>query len=124
MAQPETYMLDRNPPESKRLASQHEFVRLFCHGHLVHPSIPLNEVQATADIGSGTCIWLQQVAESFPGEERELVGFDISSLQFPAGNSYPDGARLIVQDMTLSFPKQYHGKFDHLNVRFLAYGLK
>lgn len=124
MAQPEPYVLDRNPQESKRLNSQHEFVRLLCHGHLIHPSIPQNEVQAIADVGTGTGVWLQQVAKRFPRQKRELVGFDISSLQFPTSENHPDGVRFVVHDMTHPFPKEYHGKFDLVHVRFLSYGLR
>lgn len=105
MAQQETYVLDRNPQESKRLDSQHDFVRHLCHGHLIHPSIPQNEVQAIADVDTGTGVWLQRVSESFPGQKRELMGCNISSLQFPNSSNHPGGARFVVHDMTHPFPK-------------------
>lgn len=133
MAKSDTYMFDRGKGESRRLDFQNEFFRHLTHGSLLHPCIPLNEVSAVADVGSGTGAWIQDVALSLRGapeathqcrKKQEFVGFDISPNQFPAADTNLDGLNFVVHDITARFPKEYHGKFDVVHIRFLSYALK
>lgn len=50
----EAYMLPRNTQESQRLDAQHEYMRQMSHGHLKHPSIPVQKLHAVADVATGT----------------------------------------------------------------------
>ena len=133
MAESETYMFDRGKGESRRLDFQHGFFRHLTHGSLLHPCIPLNEVHAVADVGTGTGVWIQDLAQSLqvvPGsthqcrKKHEFVGFDISPDQFPAANTLLSGQTFVVHDITARFPEEYHGKFDVVHIRFLNYALK
>ncbi|KAL8682521.1 MAG: hypothetical protein Q9186_001468 [Xanthomendoza sp. 1 TL-2023] len=126
----ETYMLLRNNQESQRLDDQHQYMRAMCHGHLFHPSIPINQLDAVADVATGTGVWLQQLSHHFalsrPAEQKDsaLVGFDISAQQFPPAESIPPHVNLVVHDMVETFPVEYHEKFDMVNVRLVSYAIK
>ena len=129
MAQTEQYMFGRDKQESDRLRFQHDFFRKLCHEKLLHPSIPSDHVFEVADVGTGTGAWIQDTAEYLQGlpqhrdRDHEFVGFDISPAQFPADGKQ-SGIEYVVHDMTTPFPAGYHGKFDVVHVRFLAYALK
>ena len=122
-------MLNRDKDESKRLDFQHEFMRALGHGNILHPSIPRNELSAVADVGTGTGVWLNDLAQIFRegGEhkaELDFVGFDMSPEQFPSSEDRSPEVDFVVHDMTTRFPPEYHGRFDLVNLRFLVYALK
>ncbi|KAL9598534.1 MAG: hypothetical protein Q9219_004436 [cf. Caloplaca sp. 3 TL-2023] len=127
---PEPYMLPRDISESQRLDAQHDYFRQLSYGHLVHPSIPADELRTVADIATGTGIWLRQLAEESSAsslvetQRPEFVGFDISQQQFPPQGSLPARVTLVVHDMVQPFPAQYHGHFDLVNVRLVSYAVK
>lgn len=124
MASAEAYMLSRDQEESQRLNTQHQFMRQLANGKLVQPSVPLTEVRAIADVATGTGIWIQEVAHEIgtANNDMDLVGFDISSQQYPK-NGIND-VDLVVHDVTKPFPKEHHGRFDLVNVRLLSYALE
>ncbi|KAL9116783.1 MAG: hypothetical protein Q9187_006689, partial [Circinaria calcarea] len=130
MSQSEAYMLARDSKESKRLDFQHEFMRHLGHGNILHPSIPRGELRAVADLGTGTGVWINEIAETFRASTAgdtskfEFVGFDISPQQFPASPNCSPGVDFVVHDMTTRFPEKYHGVFDLVNIRFMYYSLK
>lgn len=128
-------MLRRDAEESERLDQQHAFMRELAHGHLVQPSISTENLQAIADVGTGTGIWLRQAARELNlpnvsvtngaavGDTKpEFVGFDISAQQF-SGDEIP-GVQYAVHDIVHPFPTRYHGKFGLVHVRLLSYALK
>ncbi|KAL9120743.1 MAG: hypothetical protein Q9187_002696, partial [Circinaria calcarea] len=133
--------------ETARLNSHHEFLVHLSNNHLLHPCIPLSSVHRIADIGTGTGIWLQDVAESLhhlgsfshnhhshhhprrhsrQKKKPELVGFDLSAELFP--KSEEDGPtkrmRFVVQDVTRPFGTEWRGRFDVVHVRGLQYFLR
>ena len=127
MADGEAYMLSRDHEESKRLDVQHEFIRSLGHGHLLHPSIPRKGLQAVADVGTGTGVWLRDFAASLRSsthshENATFVGFDISLQQFPPVKL--PGIDFVIHDITKPFPQKYHERFDLVHVRLLSYALK
>lgn len=129
-------MLPRDSAESFRLNSQHAFLYQLAHGQFIHSSIPRSDIHSVADVGTGTGIWLQELAssdtfkrnETFAGRQSggvEYVGFDISAAQFPSdGEGVGTGIEFVVHDAAKSFPVQYHGRFDLVNVRLLSYAIK
>ncbi|KAL8793246.1 MAG: hypothetical protein Q9195_004182 [Heterodermia aff. obscurata] len=77
--------------EDKRLNSQHEVIKHgILEGRLIHPSIAtLNSGSAIADLGCGTGVWLDDIANTFftSGQESKdspamLVGFDTNAHAF------------------------------------------
>jgi SAM-dependent methyltransferase len=88
-------------------------------GYHLNPSISkhLKDGSAVADIAAGTAIWLVEVAQKFPGVQCH--GFDISDAQFPPKDRLPSNVVLSVADAKKDFPKEFHGIFDVIQIRFL-----
>ncbi|KAF2238545.1 hypothetical protein EV356DRAFT_505849 [Viridothelium virens] len=120
------YMLPRDSTESKRLDAQHKFLRSLSKDYLVHPEIPWKNLNAVADVATGTGIWLRELASSseFRGKNTSFVGFDISPQQYPTKEELEDGVELVVHDMTRPFPLEYHEQFDLVNVRLVSWVLQ
>ena len=130
MATNEKYMFERTIQESNRLNFQHDFCRYWTYGHLLHPCIPLDEVYAVADVATGTGVWLLEVRQhlhkqgAHSRQNFRFTGFDISSLQFPADTRGLEDLEFVIHDITTRFPSEYHGKFDIVHLRYLAYALE
>ena len=123
----EAYMLQKDPKESMRLNGQHEFMRALSSNNLIHPSIPRNSLQAIADVGTGTGVWLQDTAHELltsekPSRNIEFVGFDVSPQQFPHNRN--KGMAFVTHSIIEPFPEQYREKFDLVHVRLLSYAIK
>ena len=104
---------------SHRLDEQHILTtKIF--GFLIHPNIPLISPSIKiADVGTGTGIWLLDVAKSLP-PTCQFTGFDVSSSTFPPPHSLPPNVTFKNQDMLLPFPASEIGTFDVVAVRFLS----
>ncbi|KAF4609847.1 hypothetical protein G7Y89_g15776 [Cudoniella acicularis] len=132
-AQEDIYLLSyrrNNVEEDRRLNSQHDAIKYaILNGRLIHPSIPATQItSAIADLGCGTGIWLNDIAETLfadpdtaDGSYPMLVGFDINAHAFNL--SPAPGVKLVKHDCTKPFDASYHGKFDLVNMRGLAYAL-
>ena len=91
----------------------------------MHASIPLNSVCNVADAGTGTGVWLRQVAFTFSTSKEEklkFVGFDISPQRFPT-QSLPS-TESCTHDAMKPFPSEYLGRFDLVNIRLLSYAIR
>lgn len=66
-------MLERSHIASCRLNLQH-YLWKAAIGYSVHPSIKLSSTAVVADIAAGTCMWLVDMAQSYPTVQFE--GFD------------------------------------------------
>ena len=117
---------DQQTKESDCLERQHDLLKHVFSGQLLHPSIPpLGEHFAAADVGTGTGAWLNDLARSFPrpaASRVRLVGFDISSSNYPSVNE--EKVDLVVHDFTRRFPAEYHGVFDVVHLRLLVYAIR
>ncbi|KAJ5773340.1 Major facilitator superfamily domain general substrate transporter [Penicillium paradoxum] len=119
------YLLGRDEAETTRLNNQHRF--LVELSSLIHPSIT-KDLTAVADLGTGTGVWLEDVAELLPNKSAYLHGFDISSDQYPPGHEIPrlgqKPIQLSVHNALHSFPPEHHGRYDLVHIRLLTAGLK
>ncbi|KAL6414065.1 uncharacterized protein AUP68_00579 [Ilyonectria robusta] len=103
----------------ERLDEQHLFTTKIL-GFLIHPNIPITSpTLKVADIGTGTGIWLLDVAKSLPST-CQLTGFDMSSSAFPPPQTWPPNVSLKIQDMFLPFPASEIGTYDVVAVRFVS----
>ncbi|KAM0144124.1 hypothetical protein ACHAO1_000403 [Botrytis cinerea] len=122
----EIYLLSRRDEEERdRLDQQSKSIRVIRDGHVLDPRIPKENVCRVADIATGTGVWLRELAEEFSNggyNLLETVGFDISPDQF-FKNAVPE-EKFVLWDMTKSFPKEYHGTFDVVHIRFVVVALK
>ncbi|KAK4110385.1 hypothetical protein N656DRAFT_800269 [Canariomyces notabilis] len=103
----------------ERLDEQHIFTTKTL-GFLIHPNIPSPRPNAKiADIGTGTGIWLFDVAESLP-PTCQFTGFDATSSSFPSPDSLPPNVTFKLQDMHRPFPESEIGTYDIVAVRFVS----
>ncbi|OQE04198.1 hypothetical protein PENSOL_c001G01363 [Penicillium solitum] len=120
------YMLDRDAAETQRLNNQHRF--LVDLSNLIHPSIPKDQLTAVADLGTGTGIWLEDVADLLPNKSVYLHGFDISSTQYPPLHEIQRPGQnpipLSVHNALAPFPAEHRGRYDLVHIRLLTAGLK
>ncbi|KAJ5661902.1 Methyltransferase type 12 [Penicillium maclennaniae] len=121
------YLLGRSEAETTRLNNQHRFL-VAISGDIIHPSIPIDTITAVADVGTGTGIWLADLAKRLPNAQSVyLHGFDISDAQFPPDHtiSGPQGRKipLSVQDGLKPFPPEHLGRYDLVHIRLLTAGL-
>ena len=123
--------LNSDISETERLRIQHEHMRdVWCGRKLFHPSIPsdIARTGTVADIGTGSGIWLLDVAQhqdepqsSQSGALTRYVGFDISAARFPESTN--PHITFLEHDATQAFPECYHGYFDFIHVRLLVYAI-
>ena len=93
-------------------------------GHLLYPPVSALEGRAAvADIGCGSGVWLNDLARTHYADRLEvdpplLVGFDTNYKNF--AKILEPGVQLIPHDCTKKFDEGFHGRFDVVNMRFLA----
>ncbi|KAI0424359.1 S-adenosyl-L-methionine-dependent methyltransferase [Xylaria sp. FL1042] len=103
----------------ERLDEQHFFTTKTL-GFLIHPNIPITSPTVKiADIGTGTGIWLFDLAKSLP-PTCQLTGFDITTSAFPPPQTWPPNVSFKTQDMLLPFPVSEMGTYDIVAVRFVS----
>ena len=85
-----------------------------------HPSLKLPCSPKIADISTGNAIWLLDAAESLPATAR-LDGFDVSLCQTPPKEWLPGNVKLYQWNLHKKPPKQFHGIYDVVHLRFMAY---
>ena len=115
------YSLPRNKLESSRLNSQHNVWKSNI-GYLINPKIASSlPVEARiADVGTGTGIWLTDLAGS-TSPSCLLTGLDISDSQFP--ENHPPGCSFKVLNILEPVPEKLCGIFDMVHLRLLTMGL-
>ncbi|KAK4180950.1 S-adenosyl-L-methionine-dependent methyltransferase [Triangularia setosa] len=103
----------------ERLDEQHIFTTKTL-GFLIHPNIPTTSpTLKIADIGTGTGIWLLDIARSLP-PTCQLTGFDVTSSAFLPPQVRPPNVTFKLQDMFLPFPDSEKGTYDLVAVRFVS----
>ncbi|KAF2876998.1 S-adenosyl-L-methionine-dependent methyltransferase [Massariosphaeria phaeospora] len=119
MSDEEPYWLGRASLEQQRLIKQH-YVWTKTIGYLLHPSIASNlpENARIADIGTGTGIWLTDMAKASP-PTHHFDGYDISDAQFLPADSLPSNVSLSLGDFKKPFPAALHGTYDVVNIRLI-----
>ncbi|KAJ5595212.1 Methyltransferase type 12 [Penicillium hispanicum] len=122
------YLFGRGEVETERLNRQHPFFVALSNNELIHPSILKDSIHAVADIGTGTGIWLQDVAKALSDTSPlYLHGFDVSSAQYPAGHVIPGLGKgtiqLSVHDTLHPYPSEHYGRYDLVHIRLLTAGL-
>ncbi|KAL2783329.1 LaeA-like methyltransferase [Aspergillus keveii] len=119
----EKYVFGRGQKETERLDAQHILLAKVTGNTLIHPSIPKEGILSVADVGTGTGIWLRDIAQVLDNTESKIYyhGFDISAEQFPIAPSR--NTRFTVQDITLPFPEEHWNRYGLVHVRLLVAAL-
>ncbi|KIM93704.1 hypothetical protein OIDMADRAFT_46112 [Oidiodendron maius Zn] len=116
------YILGRGISESVRLYGQHLLWKLH-QGYLLHPSITRTENMKIADIGSGTGLWLLDLARDLPCT-AQLDGYDVSNKQFPPRHLWPENVTLALLDSFDNPPLSLVGQYDVVHLRMWASNLR
>ncbi|KAF9884862.1 hypothetical protein FE257_001205 [Aspergillus nanangensis] len=109
------YLLGRGLIESIRLDAQHTLFRLH-NGYCLHPRVPVKDDMKIAEIGTGTAIWLFDLARQLP-PTVQLDGFDISDQQFPHQSLWPSNVHLDILDSLTEAPGRLVGQYDVVHIR-------
>ncbi|PYI09497.1 S-adenosyl-L-methionine-dependent methyltransferase [Aspergillus sclerotiicarbonarius CBS 121057] len=114
--------MPRNEAEAQRLDEQFELTTQNI-GYLIHPAIraTLPPTARIADIATGTGVFLQQVAASYP--DATLHGSDISTALFPPAASLLPNMQLSRLDVLEPVPESLVGTYDLVHVRLIVAGL-
>jgi SAM-dependent methyltransferase len=118
------YVFTRDYLDNNRINLQHYLVvQLF--GYRIHPSIPVKDVNnpRIADIGTGTGIWLTDLADEFPATVQ-LDGLDISFDAAPPRDWLSPNMNLHHWDIKAEVPEHLVGVYDVVNVRHFAFVLQ
>lgn len=117
----DVYLLERGGLASARLMFQHDAVTR-TQGWVLHPDIQAaasgQKSLRIADLATGNAIWAYDVAEQHP--DAEVVGFDISDVQFPAQMTRPSNVRLELGDLFEPTPTKYQEYFDIVHIRLVV----
>ncbi|KAL2838174.1 S-adenosyl-L-methionine-dependent methyltransferase [Aspergillus pseudoustus] len=117
---PGEYMLIRSNAESERLEKQFRAWQANI-GYLLHPAIIQHDHMRIADVGTGTGIWLRELAGVVPAT-CELDGFDLSDSMF-SRDGLPGNIKFYHQNFLEPFPEEFRGKYDVINVRVMVVAL-
>jgi hypothetical protein len=117
------YSLPRNSAESVRLNNQHT-VHKKNVGYLIHPrvaaALPLDA--HIGEVGTGTGIWLLEVASEDPdASSRRYTGLDLSLAQFP--EQCPEHVSFEFINILEPVSDKWKAQFDYLHLRLLICGL-
>ncbi|PWY90621.1 hypothetical protein BO94DRAFT_623364 [Aspergillus sclerotioniger CBS 115572] len=122
MAAPD-YVFTRDFLDNNRINLQHYlWIELF--GYHIHPTIPTNHRNLRiADIGTGTGIWLTDLARRLPSTVS-LDGLDISFGATPPPKTLPSNVTLQLYDVFSETPDHLRGVYDIVHIRNFSFVLK
>ncbi|KIM93553.1 hypothetical protein OIDMADRAFT_61482 [Oidiodendron maius Zn] len=112
----EDYVLGRDMHGSVRLDAQHLLWKIH-NGYALNPKIAISPGMKIAEIGTGTALWLLDIADHLPST-IELHGYDVSDGQFPPQTSLPRNVSLGILDAFGDVPPHLVGKYDVIHLRF------
>ncbi|KNG82022.1 hypothetical protein ANOM_010255 [Aspergillus nomiae NRRL 13137] len=120
MASSPEYVFSRDYLDNNRINLQHYLVvQLF--GYRIHPSIPTQSPDLRiADVGTGTGIWLTDLAGELPKSAR-LDALDISFAAAPLPEMLPPNVSLHQWDVKTDVPEHLMGVYDVVHLRFFAF---
>ncbi|WAO96185.1 Methyltransf-12 domain-containing protein [Fusarium falciforme] len=116
------YVLGRDISDSIRLDAQHLLWKLH-NRYTLHPAIPKSDHMKIAEVGTGTGIWLFDLAQDLP-DTVCLHGYDISPRQFPSKKLWTSNIKLSLMDSLRDPPEALHGKYDVVHLRMWASNLR
>ncbi|KAL6856810.1 S-adenosyl-L-methionine-dependent methyltransferase [Trichoderma novae-zelandiae] len=118
MAQADDYVLGRSYSEGLRLETQHLMFNIH-NGSTMDPKIPVTPKSKIADMGTGTGVWLLDMATQVP-PTVQLDGFDISDEQFPHESNVPSNVHFRIADAFSKIPDDCFEKYDVVHIRYLG----
>ena len=108
------YILPDDEGERDRLAILHQIYTQLLEGRQTFAYIP-TDVKRILDVGTGTALWANSIAEPFPN--AQCIATDIST-SLCQSSHLPSNVRLEVDDARLNWT--YSKPFDFIHIRGLA----
>ncbi|PTB77120.1 S-adenosyl-L-methionine-dependent methyltransferase [Trichoderma longibrachiatum ATCC 18648] len=118
MAQAEDYILGRSYSEGLRLETQHLLFGIH-NGSTMNPKIPITPESKIADVGTGTGVWLLELATQVP-PTVQLDGFDISDELLPHESNVPSNVHFRIADAFSNAPDDCLEKYDVVHLRLFC----
>ncbi|KAF5855631.1 hypothetical protein ETB97_008854 [Aspergillus alliaceus] len=118
---PDDYVLGRGINDSIRLEAQHLLWKLH-KGYDLHPHIPIKRDMKIAELGTGTAVWLFDLARGLP-PTVQLHGYDISDRQYPPKDLWPPNVALGLMDSLTDPPPSLKCQYDVVHLRMWASNL-
>ncbi|KAI0016502.1 S-adenosyl-L-methionine-dependent methyltransferase [Xylariomycetidae sp. FL0641] len=116
------YVLTRDFRDNNRINLQHyQWRELF--GYLSHPSIEITPHMKIADIGTGTGVWLTDLAPRLP-KTVKLDGLDVSFAAAPPPKWLPSNVTLHRWDVNEAVPPEFAEQYDLVHIRNFAFVLR
>ncbi|KAI0197572.1 S-adenosyl-L-methionine-dependent methyltransferase [Astrocystis sublimbata] len=119
------YVMTRDYIDNNRINLQH-YLTCGIFGYLTHPNIPLKDFPADAriaDIGTGTGIWLSDLATRVPAT-TQLDGLDVSFDAAPPTSLIAPNVTFRRWDIKSPVPEEMAGKYDLVHVRHFSFVLQ
>ncbi|KAF9455050.1 S-adenosyl-L-methionine-dependent methyltransferase [Macrolepiota fuliginosa MF-IS2] len=117
------YSLPHDEEERKRLTGQSNLLLRVFDNKVLHAPAELSDEDWVLETGSGTGIWLQDLANSVMPSKPKLIGTDIESRLFPDPSTLPQNIEYRVQSV-LSLPLEWTDRFTVVHQRLLVAGLR
>lgn len=112
----DNYLLSRDYVASARLNLQH-YLWQQAYGYYLHPDIPITKCTSRiADVGTGSGIWLMDVARQLP-QSMQLDGIDIDLSQCPPQEWLPSNVKLRQWDVFAEVPQDMVESYDIVCLR-------
>ncbi|OJI80666.1 hypothetical protein ASPTUDRAFT_78656 [Aspergillus tubingensis CBS 134.48] len=119
----EGYAFNRSWLDNVRINTMHHLVGQLYQGY-IHPHIcTANPEMRIADVGTGTAIWLTDLANKLP-ESVQLDGLDVSFDAAPCREWLPHNVTLQYWDIKSPVPEHLVGAYDLVNVRYFTIVLR
>ncbi|KAF9449393.1 S-adenosyl-L-methionine-dependent methyltransferase [Macrolepiota fuliginosa MF-IS2] len=101
---------------------QHNLLLKATRERQIHIPIKLDEGGAILESGTGSGIWLLDLAKTIP-DTSEIIGIDIAPNLFPQPSTLPLNVKFHVQSV-LTLSPEWTNKFDFVHQRLLVLGLR
>ncbi|PSN72074.1 hypothetical protein BS50DRAFT_607536 [Corynespora cassiicola Philippines] len=123
MASEPDYVFTRDYLDNNRINLQHYlWIQLF--GYLTHPKVSLKSPNLRiADVGTGTCIWLTDLAAKLP-KSVQLDGLDVSFGATPPRQWLPSNISLRHFDVLEDVADDLVGAYDIVHIRLFSFVLR
>ncbi|KAI1879089.1 hypothetical protein JX265_003266 [Neoarthrinium moseri] len=115
------YPLSRDLSDFNRLNLQH-YLWKDIFGYALHPKVPRDQKSLkVADVGTGTGIWLLDMASQLDDDSAEFVGIDTDVTQVGPAEWLPQNLSIRQWSVFTDVPEDLVGKFDIVNIRLFCW---
>ncbi|KAI2628869.1 S-adenosyl-L-methionine-dependent methyltransferase [Hypoxylon sp. NC1633] len=122
MASRPDYVFTRDYLDNNRINLQH-YIWTALYGYCLHPELPISSADLTiADVGTGTAIWLTDVAARLPPTTR-LEGLDVSFHAAPPLEYLASNITLRNWDVKGDVPAELVERYDVVHIRNFVFVL-